>query len=170
MIDVALLSAIRRWHLRDGIPIREIARPMGLSRNTIRKYLANGTLKPVYPKRRSPSKLDPYAQTLASWLRREASRCRKQRRDWRQLNADLVALRYPGSYGRGSSVCPGVEADPAGGRASEPRHVCAAGVRARRGIPLKESSLRETRGGLTSRPARPEAGRCGSSPVSKIPR
>jgi hypothetical protein len=24
VIDVALLSVIRRWHLRDGIPIREI--------------------------------------------------------------------------------------------------------------------------------------------------
>jgi transposase len=100
VIDVALLSVIRRWHLRDGIPIREIARRTGLSRNTIRKYLANGTLEPVYPKRHSPSKLDPYAETLASWLRREASRGRKQRRNWRQLYGDLVALGYPGSYDR----------------------------------------------------------------------
>ena len=56
MIDVALLGVIRRWHLRDGIPIREIARRTGVSRNTIRKDLANDTLEPVYPKRHSASK------------------------------------------------------------------------------------------------------------------
>lgn len=41
MIDVALVSVIRRWHLRDGMPIREIARRTGLSRNSVRKYLAS---------------------------------------------------------------------------------------------------------------------------------
>ena len=55
MIDVALLSVIRRWHLREGMPIREIARRTGLSRNTVRKYLASGVVEPSYPKRKSPS-------------------------------------------------------------------------------------------------------------------
>ena len=41
MIDVALLSVIRRWHVREGISIREISRRTKLSRNTIRKHLAN---------------------------------------------------------------------------------------------------------------------------------
>ncbi|EDE2886419.1 winged helix-turn-helix transcriptional regulator, partial [Salmonella enterica subsp. enterica serovar Infantis] len=36
---MAILSAIRRWHFRDGASIREIARRSGLSRNTVRKYL-----------------------------------------------------------------------------------------------------------------------------------
>ena len=65
MIDVALLSVIRRWRLREGISIREIARRTKLSRNTIRKYLTSGVVDPAYPKRRSPSKLDPYAEMLA---------------------------------------------------------------------------------------------------------
>ena len=39
MIDVATLSVIRRWALREQLSIREIARRTGLSRNTIRKYL-----------------------------------------------------------------------------------------------------------------------------------
>jgi predicted transcriptional regulator len=39
VIDMALLSVIRRWHFREEIPIREIERRTGLSRNTIRKYL-----------------------------------------------------------------------------------------------------------------------------------
>jgi predicted transcriptional regulator len=39
VIDMELLSVIRRWHHRDRIPIREIERRTGLSRNTICKYL-----------------------------------------------------------------------------------------------------------------------------------
>ena len=97
---MALLSVIRRWHLREGVSIREIARRTKLSRNTIRKYLANGTLQPVYPKRKSPSKLDPFSEMLGSWLERESTRGRKQRRNWRQLFDDLVALGYRGSYDR----------------------------------------------------------------------
>ncbi len=96
MIDVALLSVIRRWRLRDGMAIREIARRTGLSRNTIRKYLANGVVEPEYPKRKSASKLDEYAEVLSSWLHRESSRHRKQRRNLRQLYDDLVALGYSG--------------------------------------------------------------------------
>ena len=41
---MALLSVIRRWHLRDRMPIREIARRTGLSRNMIRKYLRSGAV------------------------------------------------------------------------------------------------------------------------------
>ena len=100
MIDVALLSVIRRWHLRDGMPIREIARRTGLSRNTVRKYLASGVIEPSYPKRKSPSKLDAYEQTLTSWLHREARRNRKQRRCVKQLFGELVKLGYSGSYDR----------------------------------------------------------------------
>ena len=60
MIDVALVSVIRRWHFRDGKPIRDIARKTGLSRNTVRKYLNAQELDPKYPVRQSPSKLDAY--------------------------------------------------------------------------------------------------------------
>jgi hypothetical protein len=68
VIDVALLNMIRRWHLRDKISIREIARRTKLSRNTITKYLASGETSPLYPNRKSPSRLDPlfYASELTS--------------------------------------------------------------------------------------------------------
>jgi transposase len=100
VIDVALLSVIRRWHFREGMPIREITRRTGLSRNTIRKYLASGVVEPRYPDRKSPSKLDDYELTLTSWLFRESRRYRKQRRSIKRLHLDLVQLGYTGSYDR----------------------------------------------------------------------
>ena len=61
MIDVAILSVIRRWHLREGVPIREIARRTKLSRNTIRKYLRSDTVEPAFKVPDRPSQLDPFA-------------------------------------------------------------------------------------------------------------
>ena len=97
---MALLSVIRRWHLRDGMAIREIARRTGLSRNTIRKYLSTGIVEPKYPERHSPSKLDLFAPKLAAWLKAESKKNRKQRRNLRQIYADLSSLGYEGSYDR----------------------------------------------------------------------
>lgn len=74
VIDGALLSVIRRWHLREGLAIREMARRTGLSRNTIRKYLSSGEVEPKYPAREGASKLDAFASKLATWLARETTR------------------------------------------------------------------------------------------------
>jgi transposase len=100
VIDMALLSVIRRWALRDQLSIREIARRTGLSRNTIRKYLRSGTVEPAFKVPERPSKLDPFADKLSAWLKTEAGKSRKQRRTLKQLHADLVALGYEGSYNR----------------------------------------------------------------------
>ncbi|RPH98483.1 MAG: hypothetical protein EHM68_04305 [Lysobacterales bacterium] len=94
------MSVIRRWHHRDGLPIREIRRRTGLSRNTIRKYLASDVVEPKYPARKSPSRLDPYAEVLASW----SQRSRKRRRNLKQLHRDLVALGFDGSYDRVAAI------------------------------------------------------------------
>ena len=97
---MALLSVIRRWHFRDEMPIREIERRTGLSRNTIRKYLRAGTVEPGFKVPERPSKLDPFAEKLSGWLRTEVAKSRKQRRTAKQMHADLVVLGYDGSYGR----------------------------------------------------------------------
>ncbi len=97
---MALLSVIRRWHFRQQIPIREIERRTGLSRNTIRKYLRSDAVEPKFKLPDRPSKLDPFAEKLTGWLRQETGRSRKQKRTTKQLHADLVALGYDGSYGR----------------------------------------------------------------------
>jgi transcriptional regulator with XRE-family HTH domain len=85
-----LLSVIRRWRFRDKLPIREIGRRTGLSRNTIRKYLRSDTVEPKFKVPERPSKLDPYADKLSGWLRIEAGKSRKQRRTVKQMHADLV--------------------------------------------------------------------------------
>ncbi|MBS0439306.1 MAG: IS21 family transposase [Proteobacteria bacterium] len=100
MIDVALLSVIRRWYFREHISAREIARRTKLSRNTIAKYLENGVVEPRYVRRASPSKLDPFAEQLRTWLADNARQGRKSRRTAKQMHASLQQLGYPGSYGR----------------------------------------------------------------------
>ena len=93
---MALLSVIRRWHFREGVPIREIERRTGLSRNTIRKYLRADTVEPRFRVPARPSKLDPFAQKLSDWLRAEAGKSRKQRHTAKQMHGDLVVLGYEG--------------------------------------------------------------------------
>jgi transposase len=97
---MALLSVIRRWHFREHLSIRAIARRTGLSRNTIRKYLRSDAVEPVFRTPDRPSKLDPFAERLAAWLRTDVRRPRKQKRTARQFHAELVGLGYDGSYRR----------------------------------------------------------------------
>ena len=97
---MAILSSIRRWHFRNNMPIREIARKTGISRNTIKKYLADKVVEPQYPHRKTPSKLDDYAVKLTAWLKTEAGKGRKQKRSLKQLHGDLVQLGFTGSYDR----------------------------------------------------------------------
>lgn len=97
---MALLNVIRRWHERDSMPIRDIARRTGLSRNTVRKYLALKASEIGYPQRKSPSMLDDYEEVLSGWMFRETKRHRKERKSIRQLHLDLVQLGFPGSYSR----------------------------------------------------------------------
>ena len=83
---MATLNVIRRWALRDQMSIREISRRTGLARNTIKKHLRSEESEPSYPRRVSSSKLDPYAEKLATWLVIEATKSRKQRRTLRQIH------------------------------------------------------------------------------------
>ena len=97
---MGFLSVIRRWALRDKMPIREIARRTGLSRNTIKKYLREGAVEPKFKTPKRPSKLDPYADRLSAWLLIQTRKSRKERRTVKQMHVDLVKLGYDGSYER----------------------------------------------------------------------
>jgi DNA-binding transcriptional ArsR family regulator len=76
--------------LRQKLSIREIARLTGLSRNTVTKHLAANTIEPKFATPERPSKIDPFAEQLAGWLKTEAGKSRKERRTAKQLHADLV--------------------------------------------------------------------------------
>ena len=97
---MGFLSVIRRWALRDKMPIREISRRTGLSRNTIRKYLRADIVEPSFRTPTRPSKLDPFAEKLSGWLVTEQRKSRKDRRTAKQMHADLVTLGFDGSYER----------------------------------------------------------------------
>jgi transposase len=97
---MGFLSVIRRWALRDKMPIREISRRTGLSRNTIRKYLRADIVELSFRTPTRPSKLDPFAENLSGWLITEQRKSRKDRRTAKQMHADLVKLGFDGSYER----------------------------------------------------------------------
>ena len=90
MIDMRFSSVIRRWALRDKMPIRETARRTGLSFNTIRKYLRAEIVEPNFRTPTRSSKLDPFVEKLSGWLVMELRKSRKNRRTARQMHADLV--------------------------------------------------------------------------------
>jgi hypothetical protein len=52
---------------------------------TVKQHLRSGESEPKYPKRVSFSKLDPYAEKLATWLGIEVTKSRQQRRTLRQI-------------------------------------------------------------------------------------
>lgn len=97
---MALLGIIRRWHLRDQVPIREIARRLDISRNTVQRYRRSDTTEPSYAERRSVSRLDKYSVQLSGWLKAETTKPRKQRRNLKQIHEDLKELGYAGSCDR----------------------------------------------------------------------
>jgi DNA-binding IclR family transcriptional regulator len=100
VIDVALLSIIRRWHIRDQVPLREIARRLRISRNTVRRYLRAEITEPAYAVRPSRSAIDKYAFQLSAMLKTKDARSRKQRRTLKQIHEDLRELGFEGSYDR----------------------------------------------------------------------
>ncbi|WP_139168645.1 MULTISPECIES: hypothetical protein [unclassified Duganella] len=76
------------------IPLREIARRLGISRNTVRRYPRSEITEPSYAERHIASGLDKYSLQLSGWLKSEASKPRKQRRNLKQLHAELQELGY----------------------------------------------------------------------------
>ena len=64
------------------------------------KHLAANTIEPKFATPERHSKLDPFSEKLAGWLKTEAGKSRKERRTIKQLHAELVTLGFTGSYAR----------------------------------------------------------------------
>ena len=60
-------AEIRRLHLAEGIPIKQIARELGLARNTVREAVRSAE-PPSYVRRRRPSAVDPFEPAVRRLL------------------------------------------------------------------------------------------------------
>ena len=97
---MVMLAKIRRMHFRDGMSVREVSRRTGLSRNTVRRWLRQGAVEPVYPARKRPCIIDAYRDQLEVWLRTDSHRPKRDRRTAKVLFHQLQAQGFPGGYGR----------------------------------------------------------------------
>ncbi len=90
MLILEQFELIRRMVLIDGLSVREVARRLGHSRKTIRKALQHATPIPYRVDAAKPRpKLDPFVETIRTWLTDDQQRPRKQRhtavRIWERL-------------------------------------------------------------------------------------
>lgn len=99
MLIMESISKIRRLILRDGHSIRSVSLETGLSRNTIRKYLRDGSV-PQYRRRQGVTrpKLSLYEERLHFLYAHDQSLPRRERRTAHQLYEVLVTEGYQGSY------------------------------------------------------------------------
>ena len=100
MIGVDKIEDIRR-RARRGEPIAAIARAVGVSEPTARKYARMDDLSPEPPRRRKPESevLAPYEGTIDSWLDDDCRNWRKQRHTAVRVYVGLRdELGYDGSY------------------------------------------------------------------------
>ena len=74
MLIVETIAKIRRAYHRDKKIIRQIARDMNLSRNTVRKIVRSDVTEQHYERKTQPRpKLEPYKDQLSRWKRIKTS-------------------------------------------------------------------------------------------------
>ncbi|NLA96512.1 MAG: IS21 family transposase [Clostridiaceae bacterium] len=89
-----------RLACQNGSSIAEIARDLGYDRKTVRKYLQEKDFTEVMPiKIARPSKLDPYKDTINTWLEEDRKTWHKQRHTATKIYDRLKdETDYEGSY------------------------------------------------------------------------
>lgn len=93
------IAKIRRAHHRDGKPIRQIAREMNLSRNTVRKVLRSDIIEHRYERTNQPRpKLEPYREQLLNALAEDQQKPVKHRRSALLLFEMLQREGFSGGY------------------------------------------------------------------------
>ena len=100
MIGVDKIEDVRR-RARRGEPIASIARAVGVSEPTARKYARMEDLSPEPPKRKEPESelLAPHREAIDSWLDDDRGNWRKQRHTAVRVHVRLRDERgYEGSY------------------------------------------------------------------------
>ena len=82
-------AEIRRLHRAEDVPIKEIARRLGVARNTVRTALASDR-PPSYQRARRGSVIDPYEPQIRALLK-----------DWPTMPAPEIAQRIGWTYSEG---------------------------------------------------------------------
>ena len=98
-MSVETIGKIRRWHRVEKKSISEIARRLGASRNTIKRYLRSEVIEPHYGTRakRNPV-MDPWTEKLLAVLSADAALPPKQRRTGQRIYEQLQLEGFGGSY------------------------------------------------------------------------
>ena len=99
MLIVETIGRIRREHLDKGKSIREIARTLHLSRNTVRRILRSGETAFSYEREVQPRpKLGAWADELDRLLTSNAKAATRERLTLIRVYEELRALGYEGGY------------------------------------------------------------------------
>jgi transposase len=99
MLIVETIARIRRDHLDRGKSIKEIARELNLSRNTVRRVLRSGETALVYEREAPPRpKLGVWTQDLERLLMTNSTAAARERLTLIRIFEELRALGYAGGY------------------------------------------------------------------------
>jgi transposase len=99
MLIVETIGRIRRDHLVKGKSIREIARDLKLSRNTVRRVLRTGETSSSYEREHQPGpRLGRWKGDLDRMLTANAGKPARERLTLIRLFEELRALGYEGGY------------------------------------------------------------------------
>jgi len=96
-----VLGKIRRLRVREGLSISEIGRRLGVTRNTVKRWLkADRGIEPKYRRKDSARLITAYEAELRSWLEADARRPKRDRRTALALFKQLRKAGFKGSYTR----------------------------------------------------------------------
>ena len=98
MLVVETIGRIRREHAVKGRPIRQIARDLRLSRNTVRKILRSEQTAPVYQRAVQPRRLGRWKAELDRLLAANADASPRERLTLIRVFEELRELGYEGGY------------------------------------------------------------------------
>src|ERR1044072_8604008 len=99
MLIVETIGRIRREHWVRGKSIKEIARDLKMSRNTVRKVLRSGETSFSYEREVQPRpKLGRWREELDRLLTRNAGATARERLTLIRLFEELRAVGYEGGY------------------------------------------------------------------------
>ncbi len=99
MIQLERAAKIRRWYHVGNQPIKEIARELGISRNTVRRIVREEKVNNDYQRIDQPiPKLGAYKKKLEEWLGEDKKLPKNQRYSSRKLHERLKEEGYIGAY------------------------------------------------------------------------